>query len=259
MAEPIYGMGWVPSLPDHRDRVYSAPRHLLEALPPKFSLRSKMPPVWNQGSLGSCTSQALGADCQYTMALIGKERAIMPARLFLYYNARAIEGTTQSDAGAAIRDIVKAAVKWGYPSESKWPYRIARFAEPPPSECYTEGTTNLISQYQAVPQDVDTIKACIVAGRPVIVGVSVYDSFMDAEASKTGIVPWPKRSEKLRGGHAILVIGWDDTYSGVAPGHFECRGSWGKEFGDAGHHWLPYRYLTTPSLSSDFWRVDYVI
>ena len=53
--------GWVPDLPDPRDSIYNLEEPVLQApqLPRKFSLRGEMPPVYDQGELGSCTANAI--------------------------------------------------------------------------------------------------------------------------------------------------------------------------------------------------------
>ena len=46
--------------------------------------------------------------------------------------------------------------------------------------------------------------------QPVMIGISVYTSFESDTVAKTGIVTLPKKSEQLLGGHAVLVVGYDD-------------------------------------------------
>jgi hypothetical protein len=43
-----------------------------------------------------------------------KKTALMPSRLFIYYNERAIEGTVNSDCGSQIRDGIKTVVNKAY-------------------------------------------------------------------------------------------------------------------------------------------------
>jgi C1A family cysteine protease len=50
------------------------------------------------------------------------------------------------------------------------------------------------------------------------------------------------------GGHALLVVGYDD-----ATQCFTVRNSWGDSWGDKGYCYIPYKYLTNSNLSSDFW------
>src|SRR5260221_8686594 len=100
--------GWLPDLPDHRDLAYSAPRPLLRKLPAKVDLSHLCPPIYDQGQLGSCTANAIGAAFEFGLQKQKKELAFMPSRLFIYYNERVIENSVNSDSGAMIRDGIKS-------------------------------------------------------------------------------------------------------------------------------------------------------
>ncbi len=53
--------GWRPDLPDQRDLLYAVPTATMTSLPPKTDLRNsapELPPLFNQGDLGSCTANA---------------------------------------------------------------------------------------------------------------------------------------------------------------------------------------------------------
>ena len=75
-------------------------------LPPTVDWRNKMPPVYDQGSLGSCTAQAF-------CGLIGYDKPrIIGARLFLYYAERDMGGNVLQDEGAYLSDGIKCLVKF---------------------------------------------------------------------------------------------------------------------------------------------------
>ena len=61
----IQRYGWIPDLPDARDHLYAAPMQVAKALPPKMDLRPNCPPIYDQGQLGSCTANAIGAAIQF--------------------------------------------------------------------------------------------------------------------------------------------------------------------------------------------------
>jgi C1A family cysteine protease len=248
-ARPIQKFGWVPDLPDARDFMYSAPEAVLTSLPKKVDLRSKLPKVYDQGQLGSCTANAIGAAFEFSQVLAGF-KDFMPSRLFIYYNERAMEGTVDTDSGAMIRDGMKSVAKVGVCTEDTWPYDIPRFTEKPPKKAYTEASKHQALVYRRVLGNLHQMQGCLASGFPFVFGFSVYESFMSPQVAKTGEVPLPPRGEQLIGGHAVLAIGYDDSIQ-----RFIVRNSWGLGWGMKGYCTMPYGYLTDPSLARDFWAI----
>ena len=241
--------GWVPDLPDARDFMYSAPDKVLTTLPTKADLRPKMPKIYDQGQLGSCTANAIGGAFEYEQVQSGLAD-FMPSRLFIYYNERALEGTVDSDSGAMIRDGMKSVAKVGVCSETTWAYDVARFTEKPPGAAYTEAKKHQALVYRRVLANLHQMQGCLASGYPFVFGFSVYESFMTPDVAKTGKVPLPARGEQLLGGHAVLAVGYDD-----ADQSFIVRNSWGTGWGTKGYCRMPYAYLTNPQLARDFWAI----
>ena len=247
----VKGYGWVPDIPDARDYLYSTPQPVLAELPPKVDLRSKCPPVYDQGQLGSCTANAIGAAFEFDQLKQQPDKDFMPARLFIYYNEREIEGTIDTDSGAMIRDGVKSVAKAGVCSEAMWPYDITKFRDKPTTTCYKDAAKHQAIVYQRVLNTQNQLQGCLAAGGPVIFGFSVYESFETAEVARTGVMPMPSiTTEKLLGGHAVLAVGYDD-----ASQRFIVRNSWGTGWGQKGYFTMPYGYLTNPQLAQDFWTI----
>lgn len=211
-----------------------------------------MPPVYDQGELGSCTANAIGAAFEYNQVRGGKAD-FMPSRLFIYYNERKMEGTIKSDSGAMIRDGIKSVNKIGVVSEIEWPYVISRFAVTPPAKVYNDARFHRSVQYQRVPQNTHAMKQCLAQGNPIVFGFTVYESFESDQVASTGEVPMPGLSESVLGGHAVLAVGYDDSVK-----RFKVRNSWGPGWADSGNFTMPYDYLTNPSLSDDFWTISQV-
>ena len=97
------------------------------------------------------------------------------------------------------------------------------------------------------------------AGIPSMFGFTVYTSI--SQASTTGKIPYPVLGETVRGGHAIVVAGYDDNMviknmpSGPqTTGAFLIRNSWGTSWGDHGYGWLPYDYVLQ-GLAEDWWTL----
>jgi C1A family cysteine protease len=247
--------GWTPDTPDQRDFLFRVPRRFQDTakLPDAVDLTPAMPPVYDQGNLGSCTANAIGAAYEYLSMKQGDD--FMPSRLFIYYNERVIEGSVESDSGAMIRDGVKSVAKQGVADEKTWPYLISKFDRKPPPTAYTEAKAEKLTLYQRVfgiePRNINELRSVLAGGLPVVFGFSVYESFETATVAKTGKVPMPKAGEKMLGGHAVLAVGYNHPAKRII-----CRNSWGAGWGLAGYFTLPYAYLTRPDLSDDFWQME---
>lgn len=238
--------GWRSDGPDRRDlRLRLDPG--LAPLPDRASLRGGMPIVVDQGDLGSCTACATASALEYDRDKQGRP-VNQPSRLFVYYNSRSLEDSVQWDAGAEIRDAIKAAARWGAPPEDLWPYSVARFAARPSNVAYASGLADRALVYARVDQTTRALRATLAAGFPVVVGFNVYPSFMTSAVADTGTVPMPTRDERLEGGHATLLTGYDHP-----AGLWLLRNSWGTAWGDDGYFTLPYPYLVDPGIAGDFW------
>ncbi|MGZ3489779.1 MAG: C1 family peptidase [Isosphaeraceae bacterium] len=241
----------MPDVPDQRDLVFAAARAV--TLPTSVDLRSSCPPVYDQGQLGSCTANAIAAAIQYEQIRQKEAKPFAPSRLFIYYNERVMEHTVGQDAGAQIRDGMKSVNKIGVCPETDWPYVIANFTRKPPSLAFKDAPLGKAVSYQRVVQTLDQMKGCLAAGFPIVLGISVYESFESAQVARSGVVPMPASREKLLGGHAVLAVGYHD-----ADQRFTMRNSWGTSWGMRGYFTIPYAYLTDPNLCDDLWTIQMV-
>ena len=242
--------GWMPDVPDQRDHLYAAPVVHIAKLPAKADLRPMCPPVYDQGQLGSCTANAIGAAIQFDRRKQKLTPDFPPSRLFVYYNERAMENTVHSDAGAQIRDGIKSVSKQGDCPEKEWPYVISKFATKPAATCYKSAIKYKAVSYQRVPQILNQMKGCLASGYPFVFGFSVYTEFENDAVAKTGMLNMPGPKEKLLGGHAVIAVGYDDKTQ-----RFIVRNSWGSKWGIKGYFTMPYAYLTDSNLADDFWTI----
>lgn len=238
--------GWRPDKPDFRDSRYEVEAFGL--LPKQVDLRKYCSPIQDQGELGSCTGNAIASAIEFLENKAGK-KFYDYSRLFIYYNERVLEDTVNSDAGAEIRDGIKAINKWGCCFETTWPYVISKFTNKPPAPAYSQAKTHLFRQYQRLTT-LDQYRSCLASGYPFVFGFSVYDSFESDTVAKTGVVPMPKSDEYMLGGHAVLAVGYDDNTK-----RFTVQNSWGTSWGQKGFFTIPYDYLANTDLADDFWVV----
>jgi C1A family cysteine protease len=253
MTTRHHRLGWIPDHPDHRDRLFAVPPPA-GPLPSSADLRAGCPPVYDQGQIGSCTANAIAGAVQFDRM---KQQIpdFMPSRLFLYYNERAIEGTVDSDAGAALRDGIKSVASQGDCPESLWPYIDdgQTFALQPPQNCYDSAVLHTAVSYERLLQNLAQMKGCLAAGYPFVFGFTVYESFESDAVAESGQVSMPALNEQALGGHAVLAVGYDD-----AQNCFIVRNSWGPNWGDQGYFYLPYAYLQDENLAADFWTLRIV-
>ena len=238
---------WVPDKLDARDYKYQI---TTRTSPNIIDLRPYCSPIENQGSLGSCTGQAIAGAIELLNKRNGKYRDI--SRLFIYYYERLILGTINYDSGAYIRDGIKSTNHYGASLESLWPHDIRKFRQEPITEAKNDALNRKVTRYERI----NDFNGCIDAltnGYPVVIGFHVYTSFMSASVARTGIMPYPKtKREKLLGGHAVLLVGYNKTKK-----VFIVRNSWGTSWGDKGYFYMPFD-IVKPNMSSDYWIIKSV-
>ena len=242
-----FSLIWKTDKVDTRDYKYQVTQKINPGI---VDLRSHCSPIENQGSLGSCTGQAIAGAIELLNKRGGKPNDV--SRLFIYYYERLLLGTVNYDSGAYIRDGIKVTNKYGASLESRWPYDIRKYKQEPIVEAKTDALNRKVTRYERVAD----FNGCIDAlsnGYPVIMGFYVYDSFMSKNVAKTGIMPYPNtKRERLLGGHAVLLVGYNRTKK-----VFIARNSWGTNWGDKGYFYMPFD-IVKPNMSSDYWIIKSV-
>lgn len=237
-----------PSRPDPRNWKFSVAAPM--TVPDLIDLRPSCPPVFDQGSLGSCTGNAQAALYQI-IARLQKYMDFPVSRLFVYYFSRYLEGSIAYDSGASIADSVKTLAQFGAPHETLWPYILGRYTSAPSIDSVSDGAKNRALKYEQVPQIDSSIAYALALGKPVSVGFSVYGNFNPDPT--TGIIPMPDLRYSLLGGHNTLIVGRDGPRR-----LYLIRNSWGGAWGLGGYAWMPFDYLLSQHYAFDFWTVDTV-
>lgn len=237
--------GWKPSLPSV-DLAVADVSGL--AVLPEVDPRSEMPPVFDQGELGSCTANATAGAFEFDSILDGQDSGPL-SRLFIYYGERKIEGVLgQGDTGAYGHDAFTVA-RAGICKETDWPYDISTFEGPiPHAAALDEGHYKLTKPVKTVPRSEEAMKAALSNKQTIAFGFTVYESFESAQVAAHGLVPMPKKGEKVLGGHETLICG----YLKDEPHYALVRNSWGNGWGIGGYFLMPWAYLLSSNLASDF-------
>lgn len=248
--------GWIPDLPDIRDFKWQDINTAFTPtiVPNEIELnRDFMSPIEDQGSIGSCTAHAGMSIVEY-MQRKAFGRHIDGSRLFLYKTTRNLMGVT-GDTGAYLRDTIKALRMIGVPPEANYPYRTSDYDKEPTAFTYA-----LASNYKAINyfrvdsygfSQTDILASCkdkLTRGYPLMFGFTCFESLYSPQAD-AGDIPFPSTQEAVIGGHAVAMIGFNNTKKA-----FRIRNSWGPSWGENGYGWLPYNYLLE-GLLDDIWGV----
>lgn len=278
-----YSMGWMKDYPDIRDYVITTDlvseklkgqsdsvKEMLttlgikkptkkEVIPTKIDLSNWCSPIENQGSIGSCTAHAgIGVVEYYENRAFGKH--LDGSRLFLYKTSRNLLNW-KGDTGSYLRATMAAMAMFGIALEKYWPYDVKRFEEEPGAFVYAIAQNfQALTYYRLDPIGTDSqtllksVKTHLQAGLPSMFGFTCYSSLHSGEKGK---IPYPLKTEKVIGGHAVVAIGYDDTLvikngSNKTTGALMIRNSWGEDWGVGGYGYLPYEYILN-GLAVDFW------
>lgn len=252
--------GWKPDQPDHRD--YKFIPRFKGAVIQSVDLRiagvkgsNGVPPIVDQGQLGSCTGNAIAGAVGYDLMQKSPASFFQPSRLFIYYNERVIEGSVNEDAGAEIRDGIKTVVDKGVCHETLWPYDISKFTNKPSSKSYTDAKKYKALSYQRIDNtSKGAMVGALLGGQPFVFGFSVYESFESDKVARTGVVPMPGKSESLLGGHAVYCVGYIKSSD-----RFIVANSWGVDWGNKGFFTIPAKYLMNTNMADDFWVINTLI
>ena len=213
---------WQRDLPDHRDYVLRSNlvRRALRRLrpiakndrdPSYVDWREYCAPVEDQQGLPTSAAHACIAMAQYFERRTSG-RLLRPSRAFLDYNARRLLGVGAL-GGTTLRVTLKALVQFGMPPEVHWPYTAENLAtEPSPFVYGVSHESKAIRYVRLDPSDgtgddaLANIQRFLAAGFVCTLGFPVPDS-----SGAGPEIPYPTLSDSVSFGHAVTVVGYDDT------------------------------------------------
>ena len=239
MSEVKYKLG-CHRTPDHRiavsRRITRMTAMVAQLLPPFLSYRSKMPPVTDQGSEGTCVAFAcIDGEHEYQEMVEWQAWKNLSVR-HAYQEAKKIDNVPGE--GTYIECLMQVLKDKGVAPEYCWPY-IAGVVQPPVcKDLDAQAAPFKILDYWLITSgnvDIQAIKESLVANGPCVAAVEVYSSFFGAP---NGVIPMPKSSDKYQGAHAICIVGYDDIQK-----HLIFKNSWGDDWGDKGYGYFSYDYV----------------
>lgn len=239
--------GWLPDTEDKRD----LPFDFLSAqqVPPQSSLEHRCVPIPNQLGTLSCVGQAARQAFGVEEARENPGREPVSA-LGMYFNARAEYGLEDIDSGTTCRASIKSAVKFGPLREKDWPFNPAHVNRRPSWRAYRNAHDGKGPQgYYRITETgdarLDAIRRAIAAEHPVLFGTNVTEGFTFNDGPSR--IERPGSGEPIAGGHAMCVVGYDESA-------FRIANSWGTGWRDQGFAWLAESYMAWDA-TRDLWVI----
>lgn len=270
---PRRNFGYVPDLPDYRDWKYSdalragtLQNEILNTQRPQRALIKNLEriPVVDQGELGSCVGCSVASLHAY------ERKVVMRSILQIYYEARRLRGWEQWDTGAYIRDAIKVIANLGAGRHSWWPYDVTKFTEDPPIKVDRDALLRRIFSYWAL-EGREQYRNCLASGHPFVVGSTLYSNFGNSQAWNHGIIGMPSGRDYEWGGHAYLIIGYDEEFRSsewaqnrmmagmprdlIPNDVYICRNSWSTEWGYRGDFAVAADFIDMLVFSDDAWTI----
>jgi hypothetical protein len=213
-------------------------------LPSRISYRQYCPVPNQQGNVSTCVGWAASYG-----ALSTQQNIQMGVTNYMHKWARAFDPNfiysfIKSDNdhfckdGSSLGDAMKVLENYGCKPRVWEPW-----LECNDNETFSDFTIALAAMYKiedwySVPNDgiVENTKIALSYKLPVVIGIYLTESFMKGTSLTYGQYN-PRAGEKYIGGHAMCVVGYDDTKFG---GSFEVMNSYGTNYGDGGFVWISY-------------------
>ena len=222
-------------------------------LPRSFSLKPYAPTPGDQGRQPSCVGWASGYGAR-TIAYAIKnnwkynkvqinQNAFSPS--FIYNQIKAY-GDLNCTRGSYISDAMKLMNSKGILKKSEFSYNPSSCTEKPNAYAMQQAQNHKIITFERLakwdnPYNlVLKTKKALANKNPVVVGMFRY-----GRLSGPGEL-WIAPTTPSTGGHAMVVVGYDDNKYG---GAFEIMNSWGTRFRNNGFFWVKYadfkKYIKT--------------
>jgi hypothetical protein len=218
------------------------------ALPERANLQQFAPSVGNQGSQGSCVawSSAYAARTILESTRSGNDPNSVRFSPSFLYNQIGLENCQ----GSYIIKAMEFMTDQGSVPYNEFAYDENDCERQPGQQLMNEASQFKMHGFNRLSLgdrndaiDIHAIKENLAQGAPVIIGMMVGQSFMQSMQGQDVWQPEPGDENMMGfGGHAMCVVGYDDTKYG---GAFLIMNSWGPEWGNNGFAWVNYSDFNT--------------
>lgn len=218
------------------------------ALPATVDLSADAPTAGDQSYLNSCVGWATG----YT--LMGWEAAHAvhagaPFAPMYVYSQIHFEDVNGADIGSNSIDAFTVLKAQGVAERSNYSHGDYDYTHQPTAAEKLDASANKISSYSYLFKDTDSnnwkgagsagvtaLKTALAAGKPVAIGIGVYNDFYGLDATDDVAKDHAWGASGLQAFHEIVAFGYDSTGLRV-------ENSWGTSWGQEGWATLPWSFV----------------
>ncbi|MFQ5645897.1 MAG: C1 family peptidase [bacterium] len=214
-----YLLNAVPDMPDVRDRMYEPTlKQLADRKAPPDRLG-----ILDQGREGACTGFGLAAVINILYRLRGKEVQASPR--MLYEMARKFDEWPGEDySGSSCRGAISGWYNMGVCRDDLWRYEVDDRSFLTVNRA-RDARNHTLGAYYRLRHDPVDFHAALNEVEALYVSASVHDGWSN-EAVRDGVIDF-KGDEKVTGGHAFAIVGYDER-------GFWIQNSWGESWGKKG-------------------------
>ncbi|PKD19228.1 hypothetical protein APR41_16700 [Salegentibacter salinarum] len=208
-----------------------------DTLPEAFDLSENLPPVGDQGELGSCVSWATSYYLKSFQEKIESGLQYSEANIFspsYTYN----QLTTDDCGGTSIPETLALIEEQGVAPLEFFPYTATECESQPDEAVIAAAAEARISDFKGLSGEnmLAEMKALIIHQQPIVIGAVLSPEFGKTDsfglsAYRTHTVDYDDVTC-----HAMLVVGFDDEVNA-----FKIVNSWGEGWGDDGFVWIDYQ------------------
>ena len=233
-------------LPDHGTGLIFATREELRGipfaelpqgagqLPARFDLSTDMPAVGNQGMQNSCVGWATAYALKAYQEKQDLKQSLQFSPAFIYNQIN-----SGRDGGSKFIDALNILSQEGAALWRDMPYSETDYLTQPTADIKLKARPyGIIAWQQVNVRDYKEVKMQVGAGNPVVFAIMTDEGFKRAEKNSQGEYIWISKTGNDVGGHAMIVVGYDDSKNA-----FKVMNSWGSGWGNNGYCWIDYKFF----------------
>ena len=243
-VEGGYCYGYSIPPPDQKVAVIEIPANM----PSSVDLSQYLPEVRSQGTQGSCVAWATGYYLKTFQENLENDRKntssndlnLSPAFIFNQIKVQPCDG-------AVVSKGLELLVTQGVSTWSEFPYDDDNCFVMPTPELIELASPNKIKEFYYLneTQVFEQSKAFLNNDQPIVIAISIDRNYFGAREGSDAVY---RKFTKDDGGHAMLVVGYDDAKQA-----FKVVNSWGKNWGNNGFVWIDYKaFQEANDPTSDF-------